>query len=193
MAFSGREIVRIINKAIEPLWRSVQILASRCVLDSLKDSESIQIVKVQILSGESQELERIQSFGFSSNPVPLSEGVCLFIGGSRDHGIVLAIDDRNSRPKDKNEGSSTQYDISGSEVYLDGQGNIEEKASIKHDLKTPLIDIGSGPKEAALNGQTFQSGYNLHTHSVFGVATTPPQTPSPPTDLSTAVKIAKTP
>ncbi len=193
MASLQENILRIVNKIIEPAWRAIQGIVMRAVLDSLDDSSDFQICKVQVLNGETQEVERLETFGFTSHPLPSSEAVLVFVGGNRDHGFLISIGDRATRPKDQGIGSSTQYDASGSQVYLDGVGNAEIKSNIKTKVSSPLVEVGSGAKEAALNGVSFQTTFNTHTHLSFGVPTTVPQVPSPPTDLSTAVEIAKTP
>lgn len=194
MAMTSQEIVRLFNKMVEPLWRTVQLMASRCLLDSVDDDKSIQVIKVQLLADESDEVERFQNFGFSSVPLTLSEGIVLAIGGAREHLVALAVDSSDTRPTGSNPGSSVQYDAVGSKMECDGQGGTNVECTVKHEIKAPFVDIGSGgSKEFALNGLTFQTGYNLHTHTVFGIPTTPVNTPSPPTDLSTAVQIAKTP
>lgn len=206
---STREILSIIKKVLEPLALNLRLIVSRALLDSVNDSPGVQVVKVQLLAGEVQEMERMQNFGFTSVPTKGSEGVAVFIGGDREHGVCIAMENRDKRLKNLTAGQSAQYDESGAKVWLKNDGSIDVQASsntkiqLKNDgtidlvtqskinVLAPMVDLGSGAKEPVLNGQTFQTGYNLHVHTAFGVPTTPLTVPSPPTDLSLAVQAAK--
>lgn len=207
---SLREIVSVIRKVVEPLAVNLRLIVSRAVLDAVDDSKGIQVVKLSLLAGEVKEVERMQNFGFTSVPPVDSEGVTVFVGGDREHGICLALDHREKRLKNLTVGQSALYDESGAKIWLKNDGSIDIQASndtkiqlknngtidlvtqSKVNVLAPMVDLGSGTKEPVLNGQTFQTGYNTHVHTAFGVPTTPVTIPSPPTDLSLAVQAAKT-
>ena len=85
------QILRLFESFIRPIKQRIMTLVARGVLESLKDTgQGIQLVKVNLLAGETRDdLERVQNFGVTSNPPPLSEVVALFVGGNREHGFIL--------------------------------------------------------------------------------------------------------
>lgn len=65
-------------------------------------------------------------------------------------------------------------------------------ASTKTTINSPLVDIGSGALEKVVNGETFKTFFNLHTHTGnLGYPTTPPDVPMDDSHLSAKVKAAK--
>ncbi len=186
------DLLDAIRKIMSPLKQRVMLMISRGVVGTVDDSKKLQSVQILALAGEIlADLERFQQFGFTAVPIPGSEAILLFPSGDREHGLVVAIDDRNLRPTGLTAGQSCMYDAVGSKFTLTNDGKSKIEATIKHEILAAQVDIGSGSvKEKVLNGETFQTTYNAHTHSVFGVLSTPPSTPSLPTDLSQAVKAA---
>ena len=169
-----KALFQVIKKALAPLMRSIQLTVGRCILEAVSDIEGIQGVKVSLLEGEVKEMERFQNYGFTSRPGKGAEGVCVFVGGNREHGICIALDDRTFRLKGLADGQVALYDQAGAKVLLKNDGTIE---------------IGQGVLEKILNGETFQATFNNHTHiGNAGYPTSPPQEPSLPTDLSLQVK-----
>ena len=160
-------------------------------------SIGIQEVKVSLFAGEVKEMERFQNYGFTSSPLASAEGVCVFAGGNREHGICLAIDDRRYRLKSIPSGGVALYDASGTKIVLSNDGKIEVNAetevkvvsATKTVIDAPAIEVGQGTLESILNGQTFQSFFNSHTHvGNLGSPTSPPSVASDPSHLSTIVK-----
>lgn len=167
-------------------------MVARSIVALVNDAENLQNIQVTVLSGEVQtDVERFQNFGFTAHPVAGAEALVVYIGGDRDHGTAVAVDDPNFRPTDVPAGGSAQYDITKRKAEFDGQGNWKVNPLLKSALSSPSVELGSGSvKEKVLNGQTFQTTFNAHTHSVFGVQSTTPVPLSLPTDLSQAVTAA---
>lgn len=91
-----KALVRLFEPFLRPLRNRIMTMIARGVLLSLKDSEGIQLAKVQLLAGEIRDdLERVQNFGMTSNPPPSSELVAVFVGGNREHGFVIAAEPRD--------------------------------------------------------------------------------------------------
>jgi len=168
-------------------------MVSRAVISIVDDSKKMQTLQIQALAGETLgDVERIQNFGFSSVPKNGAEALVVFVSGNRDHGVVVAVDDRLYRVKDLGEGQSVMYDAAGNKFLLSNDGNALLQASVKAMVSAPEVELGSATaKEKILNGETFQTTFNQHVHLAFGVPTTVVTVPSPPTDLSLAVKAAK--
>jgi phage gp45-like len=93
-------------------------------------------------------VERVQHFGFTSTPLPrdeqqgqgaggiggavsgaigglinnikgpAAEGICLLVGGQRNHPVCIAVDDRRHRPMGLQPGENAQYDDLGQMTLL---------------------------------------------------------------------------
>ena len=183
----------MIKKCVEPVKRLVQLSISQCTLATVDDSKGIQTVQIGLLAEEIQEVERFQNYGFTSHPILGAEGVAVFVGGNREHGVVVAMDDRAARKKGNGPGSVTMYDVFGTEIILDAQGNIQMNGVNIVVGGKLTVELGAGTQEKILNGETFQQTFNTHTHTVFGVPTTPVNVLSTPLDLSQAVTAATLP
>lgn len=176
---TAKQVVETVRKMIEPLKRSIRLTIGRCVLDSIADSHGIQVAKVELFSDETLEMERFQNYGFSSNPPSQSEGICVFVGGNREHGICLGLDNRNLRPKGQvPEGGAAVYDATGIKLLLKNDGTVE-------------LGIQPGVFENIIKGVTFQALFNSHQHvsNVPGYNSSPPVVPSTPADLSQSAKV----
>lgn len=104
------DIVSIIDKLMAPLRRRVRLMVSRAVLTAVNDAGGIQGVQVKLLEGEVRDgVERFQNYGFTGSPLPGAEGVMVCVGGDRDHGIVIAMDDRRYRIKGLQPGEVAVY------------------------------------------------------------------------------------
>lgn len=181
--------VRLLN----PLKQRIMLMIARSIVGLVKDGESLQNIQITVLAGEIQtDVERFQNYGFTSHPLPGAEALVVYPGGDRDNGAAISVDDPRYRPTDVPAGGSAQYDATKRKAEFDGQGNWTVNPVLKSWLKSPNVELGSGSiREKILNGETFQTTYNAHTHSVFGVQSTTPVPLSLPTDLSLAVKAAK--
>lgn len=120
------QLKEAITNCIRPLKNRVYTMITRAVIESVKDSDGMQVVKVNLLAGETRsDVERFQNFGFTSNPPKSSEAVALAMGGDRDHLIVIVADDRKTRVKNLEEGESAFYNKGGDNLTLKNSGNLE--------------------------------------------------------------------
>ncbi len=117
--------VRALEKLFAPLARRVKLMIGRCVVDLVDDSQLEQVIQAKLLDGEIRTLERYQQYGFTSVPFARAEGICAFIGGNRDHGIVIATGDRRYRLKALAAGEVALYDDQGQKVHLKRNKEIE--------------------------------------------------------------------
>ena len=179
--------MKAIERVISPVKRRLNNIVSRAVVGLVDDNKKMQEIQVAVLAAEIQdEVERMQDYGFSSVPLPGAEALMVYVGGIRDHGVAVKVDDRNFRPTGGTPGSSCIYDSLGNKFALENDGVGKVVA--------PLVELGSGStKEKILNGESFQTLYNAHTHTVFGVVSSPPLIPSTPLELSQAVTAATLP
>lgn len=115
-------MMRAIHKITAPLARRVRLMVGRGVLALVNDALKMQSVQVQLLSGEVRDMERFQDYGFTSVPHSGAEVLAAFIGGNRDHGVAIKVDDRRYRLKALANGEVAIYDDLGQKVHLHRNG-----------------------------------------------------------------------
>lgn len=113
----------------------VMHVAARITLNNGNDNLMMQELNFDGMNSDGRnKVERVQSFGFSSVPLPrdalekagkavidgieqakgaAAEGIALFIGGQRNHPVVIGMDDRRHRPMGMKPGENAQYDDQG--------------------------------------------------------------------------------
>ncbi len=95
------DLPRHILNRIEQLERAVLTLVQRVEVQQVDDNTPIQTVQVSALGQEIlAKLERIQPLGLASLPSVNSapDGVVVFVGGDRSHGILLSMEEQGKRP-----------------------------------------------------------------------------------------------
>ncbi len=112
--------LRYLNKYFEPFKRRIFLMVGRAIVKAVDDSKKIQNLQVDGLDEETLDLvERIQNYGFTSNPPKdSSEVVIVCVGGNRSHPLAIAVDNREFRKKDLQPGESSQYSDEGDFVLL---------------------------------------------------------------------------
>jgi phage baseplate assembly protein V len=132
-------------------------LVSRAVVKRVDDGKKRQLVQAGLLEGETRDgLEHFQPYGFTSVPLAGAEGVALFVGGERDHGLVVAVDDRRYRLTGLENGEVALYTDEGDKLVIKRGGTIEVTAATKVVVTTPLVEL-AGNTEAAVKGTSFRS------------------------------------
>ena len=125
----------MVENLIKPLRNRVYTMITRAIIESVKDGDGMQLVKVSLLAGENRDdAERFQNFGFSSVPPDGSECVAVSIGGNRDHLIIIVADDRNSRITGLAKGESVFYNSKGDKLVLKASGNLEGTLSANFEI-----------------------------------------------------------
>lgn len=127
-----------IRRLIAPIKRSIRLLISKAVVKAIYDGEdeTLQKLQLSILKDELRDrVERYQNYGFSSHPHAGAEAAVVFPSGSRDRGIVLAVDDRRYRIKSLKPGEVA--------IYTDEKDHIILKRGNKIELKTKTFIINA--------------------------------------------------
>lgn len=118
-------MIDAIQKMTEGMRGRIQLMIGRAILSAISDSGKIQTAQAQLLADEVQDdVERIQEYGFTSVPLPGAEGVVVFVGGNRDHGLLIATDDRRYRLVGLEAGEVALYDDLGQKVHLTRSGIV---------------------------------------------------------------------
>ena len=151
----------------------VMNMIARGRVSGVDDSNGMQFVQVSLLRDEAKaDVERFQQYGFSSVPPAGSEAVCLFVGGGRDHGIIMSIDNRKSRIRGQASGEVGMYSDEGDYIVLKRGNTIEVgtdrlvvHADVEVEVEVPLLVIRAARIE--IEGDVFING-NLVTTGTGG-------------------------
>lgn len=109
----------MIDRYISPLVRRIRLTIGRGVIRLVNDAAKVQTVQLAIMANETRsDIERFQEYGFTSVPKPGAEAAAIFLGGNRDHGIVIAVDDRRYRLKGLKSGEVAIYTDEGDKIVL---------------------------------------------------------------------------
>ena len=176
-----------LDAVVEKIMGRVRLMVGRCVILASKYNDGELLADIELVAGEKRRgIEFLQQFGFSSRPKGDVEGVALFIGGSRDNGVVIAT--RGECPELK-EGEVKIHSAFGSSVLLKDDGSIVmTPASGKNIVaesnllcKGKLLatqDVIAGVTDAG--GTVIESGgFSLMTHTHLTAAPGSPSTPTP--------------
>lgn len=193
-----------LRRLLAPLQRRVLLTVGRAIIRLVDDALETQEVQLSLLRGEVRDgVERLQEYGFSSVPLPGARAIALFVGGNRDHGVVVATDDPRYRPSGHEPGETAIYDHGGQIVHLRADGSVlisgttrvEVEGSTLIRLDAPQVtcsgalfvngsiqagvDVQAAGQVADAGGTlgTLRSTYNGHTHAENDNAPAPTQPP----------------
>lgn len=123
-----------------------QILA-RGVVTLVKATSKLQSLQMTLLAGEMKSgMEHFEPYGFTSNAHPGAEGIALFVGGDRSHGVVVCVADRKFRLQGLKSGEVALYTDEGDRLHFK-RGRVIEvetltlkvKADDAVEFDTPVI------------------------------------------------------
>lgn len=156
----------------------------RLVFDGLRAQE----VQASLTDGETHEdLQRLQPYGFHSSPPVGTECLAVFIGGNRDHGLVVGEVFRAASARNLASGEVLVFNaLTGATARLKADGSIDVTPAPGQSVNVlgPLAIAGNVTVTGSLtasgnvsdvNGsmQEMRGYYNTHTHG--GGATPSPQ------------------
>lgn len=160
---------------MQPLHRRVMLMVGRGTLNLTDDANGQQRMQVSLLAGETREnVDRVQPYGLSSHPAPGGTAIVVCVGGSRDHPIIIAVDEPRARPTGMAPGEVMIWSVAEQRILLrqdrgieittpdgakieispDQVVNIEGikvviKASEKVRMETPLLEVTGSVVEGA--------------------------------------------
>lgn len=113
-------------KALERQGNRLKNLFARGVVNLVQDGLKMQGQQITLLDGEVVDnVERAQNYGFTSNPHGGAECFVAFIGSGREHGIILAVDDRRYRLKGLKGGEVALYTDEGDTLIFKRERTVE--------------------------------------------------------------------
>lgn len=157
-----------LKRLAEPIHRRITNLVTRGVVKTADDEKQIQELQVELLSDEVREVERFGQYGFTSVPLDGAEAVTVFAGGRRDHGLVIAIEDRRYRIRNLSGGEVAVYNHTGAKLVMKANGDIEATPADGGKFRV------NGDVEATGDVVAGTVSLKSHTHSVQGTVSTAP-------------------
>jgi len=106
--------MRMFERMVRPLKARIQLMVGRALLAAVDNSGKTQRLHIQLMADEEiSGVERFQDYGVESYPLADAEALAVFLGGNREHGIVVRVHDRRYRPLDLEEGDVQVYSMHG--------------------------------------------------------------------------------
>lgn len=138
-----------LQRVMRPLTQRIQLMIGRAVVGLVNDATKLQGLQITLLADEVRgDVERFQQYGFTSHPHPGAEAVAVSVAGSRDHVLVIAVDDRRYRLTGLAEGEVALYTDEGDRIVIRRGGTIEVQATTKVRLVAPLVECTGDVKVA---------------------------------------------
>lgn len=163
-------MIDVIRRMLAPLQTRIANMIARAVVSRVDDSKKMQIVQISMGDETHDDIERVQNYGFTSVPQEGAEAAVIFVGGGRDHGLAIAVDDRRYRVKGLQAGEVAVYTDQGDKIVIKRGGNIEVTASTKVVINAPLAEL-TGNTQAAVLGTTYRTAETTSNTSVTAALT----------------------
>ena len=165
---SQNDLIKFISKAMAPIKRKVLLTIGRGILLAVNDGKDIQQIQGSFFAGETKDqVESFNNYGFTSNPPSGTECIMVSVGGNREHGVIIATENRSLRLKGLPSGASAQYNNNGKYIKLieDNAEILIEKLKItnsSHELVAVLSEwmdkVMAGKVITAIGPQPFDPG-----------------------------------
>jgi len=156
-----------VTEKLAGLARRIAMAAARGIVRAVGDGTDLQTMRVGLMEDEAKDgVERVQEYGFTSHPLPGADCVAVFIGGNRDHGAIVATDDRRHRPGGLAAGDVMIYDNRGHRVHLSADV-IAITAPGRVTITAPIVEIAGDVSitgAATLGGNLVADGISLNDH-----------------------------
>lgn len=131
-----------LEKWIAPLKRRVLQSVARALIAATQDDRGLQKLQVELLADEvHSNVDRVQEYGFTSRPLPGAEGVFVSVNGSREHGVIIAVDDRRYRLKSLAPGEVALYTDEGDKIHFKRGQKIEITSGAEVKVTAPLAKV----------------------------------------------------
>lgn len=141
------QLENILARAMQPMKNRLLLLIGRAIIKAVNDGKPIQEVQISALAGESLDrIQRMQEFGFTSNPPAGTDAIMVSLGGNRENSVIIATDNRQLRIKNLASGETAVYTDDGTFIHLKKAGNIRVKAATKVLVETALAEFTGNVK-----------------------------------------------
>lgn len=117
-------------RLLEELRRSLRLVVGKCVLSAMKQGCDGNECNLLLLGSDRHSgVRALQHYGFASVAPDGSDAVALFVGGSRDNGVVVAEQGAKSDIPQLNKGETALFSKFGQKIILKNDGSISVVAA----------------------------------------------------------------
>lgn len=119
------EFTELLKRWVNPLRVKISNIAGRGIITKSQDPAGLQTLQVQLSKDEiKDDVQRLQNYGFTSYPMEGAQALGIFQDGSREGGIIVALDDARYRIQ-VSEGEVAMYSKFGNKIVMKDDGSIE--------------------------------------------------------------------
>lgn len=120
----------------------IRNMLARAVVKLIGDSGGRQTAQLEVTKGELiDDVPRIQQYGLTGNPPSAgTDAIVIFLGGDREQGMIIAMENQAYRIAGLQTGEVALYDDLGNVVKL-GREQLEVTATIKLVATAPDVEI----------------------------------------------------
>ena len=112
-------------------------LLSRARLTGADGDRPLRVIQVKGLASDVRDdVEHVEPYGFTAEPIVGAEALIASIGGDRDHTVGIVVADRRFRPRGLKPGEACLYDDLGRRVFLLRDRVLIEGANSPIDITT---------------------------------------------------------
>lgn len=123
---------------------SLRNLISRCTVALANAGGKLQSLQIRMLAGEvKDDVEHLEPYGFTSCPHDGAEGVAVFPGGDRSHGVVVVIADRRFRLQGLEAGEVALFTDEGDKIHFERGRKITVETATFTINASETVDINS--------------------------------------------------
>lgn len=127
----------------------LSITVSRGRFVAADDTKKMQEAQIQVFHDEVHDgIERFQQYGHSSVPLPpdpngpqAADVLIGYLGGSRSHPVIIAVDDRRYRPTNQKPGDVGQYHYKGAAAFFTDAGWVFNAGDGKLPVSWTIGDL----------------------------------------------------
>lgn len=115
---------------LESLRKALRLVVGKCIIEKSSKSSSGMVANIVLLGSERHsDVRLMQHYGFASRPVADSEAVALFVGGSRDNGVVVATQGAVGDIPALEPGEAAFFSKFGQKILLKSDGSVDVLAA----------------------------------------------------------------
>lgn len=137
----------MLTRLIEHVRPLIASMLGRGYVTRVNDARRMQALQLRVGGQSIDEAERFQQYGLTSHPEVDAEVLVACLGGSTEHAVAIAVDDRRHRPTGLAAGEVQLYSRHGQFVKLKANGAVEVVSGSKVELKvggTSILIEASG-------------------------------------------------
>lgn len=177
-------MIEQLERLLQPIRNRIRLMVARALITAVKDQDGGITLTLDLLAGETRDgLELVQQYGMSSSPLPGSQAVTLFLGGSRDSGVVIAT--KGMTPEtvfSLKPGEVALHTAEGDSVHLRAgrvvaitTETLEINASTAVKINSPTVEASGEVSDSVGKLSGLRAHFNAHTHvGNLGAPTSPP-------------------